>query len=61
MPTPAAPKPQCQPTRSPRITRDERRDERADVDPHVEDREACVASRAAFRIQIADESPRCSA
>ena len=34
---------------------DERRDERADVDAHVEDREAGVAPRAAFRIQIADD------
>ena len=31
------------------------RDERADVDPHVEDREAGVAARAAFGIQVADD------
>ncbi|MEZ5459989.1 MAG: hypothetical protein R3E65_11990 [Steroidobacteraceae bacterium] len=35
--------------------RDQRADEGADVDAHVEDREARIAPAAAFRIQLGDD------
>jgi hypothetical protein len=54
MPTPAAPKPQCQPTRSPRMPVTSW-PTKAPVDAHVEDREAGVATRAAFGIQVTDD------
>src|SRR5437762_6407166 len=36
------------------VTGDQRGDERTDVYAHVENREACIATRSAFRIEIAD-------
>ena len=44
MPMPAAPKPMCQLDALPEVAADQRRDERAEVDAHVEDREAGVAA-----------------
>ena len=37
------------------VAGDERPDERAEVDPHVEDREAGVAARVAWRVEGSDE------
>jgi hypothetical protein len=34
---------------------DQRRGECADIDPHVEDREACIPARTALRVQIAND------
>jgi hypothetical protein len=54
MPKPAATKPKCQLT-SVRASRRQRRDERAEVDAHVEDREAGVAAFVVAAIQRADD------
>ncbi len=55
MPTPAAAKPTCQFDLLAEIAADERRDEGAEVDPHVEDREAGVAARVVGRVELADD------
>ena len=55
IPTPAAPKPQCQPTFCPRYPHTSGRDEGAEVDPHVEDREAAVAARVVRAVELADD------
>ena len=52
MPTAAAPNPQCQPTRSPERAAHERREERAQVDAHVEDGEGAVATRIVRRVEL---------
>jgi len=51
MPTAAEPNPQCQPTLAERAA-DERREERAQVDAHVEDRERAVAPRVAGLVEL---------
>ena len=54
MPTAAEPKPQCQPTRSPSVPHTKARQERAQVDAHVEDGEGAVAPGVAGLVQLAD-------
>ena len=49
MPTPAAREAEVPVRRAARGSRDERAEERAEVDAHVEDREAGVAPRVALR------------
>ena len=55
MPTPAAAKPEVPVDALPEIAADQRRDERAEVDPHVEDREAGVAAVVVRRVELADD------
>ena len=71
MPTPAAPNAQCQlvdgSSPIPRdeafearalghVAADERREHGADVDAHVEEREAAVAPRVVLAVEAADQS-----
>ena len=60
MPTPAAPKPQCQPQRglSAEVAAHDLAQERADVDAHVEDGEAGVAPPVALLIELPDHRRR---
>ena len=54
MPTPAAAKPMCQLIFWP-SSRRQRRDERAEVDAHVEEGEAGVAPRIVARVKRSDD------
>ena len=55
MPTPARRESAVPVDLLPEVPADQRRDERAEVDAHVEDREAGVAARVAWRVELADD------